>query len=70
MTFGQFIQTKRKQQNISQQQLSDACRFKHRSEISRLEAGQLEWKLSQIVAIAPLFGTSASGLLAEFEALP
>lgn len=65
--FGQFIRTKRESLGLSQQILTDACGFKHRSEISRLESGKLEWKLNQIIAIAGLFGMSVGDLLNEFE---
>jgi len=65
--FGQFIKSKRESLKLSQQSLTDACGFKHRSEISRLEAAKLEWKLSQVIAVAGLFGMSAGDLLSEFE---
>lgn len=65
--FGQFVKLKRESLGLSQQSLTTACGFKHRSEISRLEAGKLEWKLSQVIVIAGLFGMSAGDLLSEFE---
>jgi predicted transcriptional regulator len=67
LNFGQFIKSKRESLRLSQQSLTDACGFVHRAEISRLEAGKLEWKLSQVIAIAALFGMPASELLREFE---
>jgi transcriptional regulator with XRE-family HTH domain len=69
LNFGQFIKSKRESLKLSQQSLTDACGFAHRAEISRLEADKLEWKLSQVIAIAALFGMSASELLSEFEAM-
>lgn len=69
MTFGQFIKSKRELLGFSQQQLTDACGFAHRSEISRLEADKLEWKLNQIQAIAQLFGMTTGELMAEYEEL-
>lgn len=67
MIFGQFVQQKRKCLKISQQALTDACGFANHSNISRLEAGQFEWKLREVVSVARLFGLEASDLLAEFE---
>lgn len=69
ITFGQFIKLKRETLGVSQQTLTDACGLNHRSEISRLEAGKFEWKLNQVVAIAGVFGTTASKLLAEWESI-
>lgn len=67
MTFGQFIKLKRESLGLSQQQLTDVCGFAHRSEISKLEAGKIEWKLNQIQAIAQLFEMTISELLSEYE---
>lgn len=69
MTFGQFIRQKREGLGLSQQSLTDACGFAHRSEISKLEAGKLEWKLSQVQKVARLFEMTTAELLNEFENL-
>lgn len=66
--FGQFVKTKRERLGLSQHSLALACGFTHRAEISKLEAGKLEWKLSQVTAIAALFGMTAARLLEEWEA--
>lgn len=67
MTFNQFVRIKRERLGLSQQQLTNACGFAHRSEISKLEAGKLEWKLNHVMMVAALFGQTASELLAEYE---
>lgn len=67
ISFGHFIRSKRRALGIPQQALADACNFTHRGQISKLESGLLEWKLSQVTAIAPLFGMTAGGLLSEWE---
>jgi transcriptional regulator with XRE-family HTH domain len=65
--FGQFVKSKRESLGLSQHSLAIACGFTHRAEISKLEAGRLEWKLNQIIAIATLFGTTAGTLVSEWE---
>ena len=67
MTFGEYIKLKRTESKISQHTLALACGFTHRSQLSRLEAGKLEWKLSELRAIAPLLEMRAGDLLNEFE---
>ena len=68
MTFGQFIRHQRLDRGLSQQALAAACGFSQRANVSKLEAGKLEWKLEQVIVVARLFEMSASQLLAEFEA--
>ena len=67
MTFGEYIKLKRKESKISQHTLALACGFTHRAQLSKLEAGKIEWKLSEVYAIAPMLGTTGAGLLSEFE---
>lgn len=69
MTFGEFIKIKRKESNISQHTLALACGFTHRAQLCKLEAGKIEWKLSEIRAIAPLFDMTVARLMKEFEDL-
>ena len=65
MTFGQFIRQKRESLNISQKPLMDAL-DRSRGGISRLESGGLQWKLDDVIAVAPVFRMSASELVEEY----
>ena len=67
MTFGEYIKLKRKENKISQHTLALACGFTHRAQLSKLEASKIEWKLSEVYAIASLFSLTGAELLGEFE---
>ena len=68
MTFGQYIRQERTHRNLSQDTLAQALGFEHRSNIHRLETDKLEWKLSSVEKLARLFDTTASQLIADYEA--
>jgi len=67
MTFGEYVKLKRKENKISQHTLALACGFSHRAQVCKLEASKIQWKLSEIYAIAPLMGMTGAELLSEFE---
>ena len=60
MTFGEYVKLKRKESGISQHTLALACGFTHRAQLSKLEHNKIEWKLSELYAIAPLLNTATS----------
>lgn len=65
--FGEFVKYERVARKLSQDEVAKALDFTHRSNISRLESGKLEWKLREIQQLARLFKMKASRLLAKFE---
>lgn len=66
--FGKFIKAKRIQLGLTQQNLADVCCcHSHRSDICKLEADKIEWKLRDIMAISELFNLPVSQLLEEYE---
>ena len=67
MTINQFLRTKRQELGISQDTVSQALGYAHRSEVHRLETGKLEFRLRHLFILAELFGMKASELLAEYE---
>ena len=67
MNFGQFARQLREQHNISQDTMAKKLGFEHRSNISKLEAGKLEWKLSHLTKLAQVFNMTTSELLEKFE---
>lgn len=67
MNFGQFARQQRERRNISQDAMAKELGFEHRSNISKLEASKLEWKLSHLTKLAQVFNMTASELLEEFE---
>lgn len=52
----QILKERRIELRISQQALADWCGFAHRSNISRLESGELEWKLRDVLRAIELLG--------------
>lgn len=67
MTINQFLRKKRQGLGISQDTVSQALGYAHRSEVHRLETGKLEWRLKHLFVLADLFGVKASELVAEYE---
>ena len=66
-SLGYFFYQKRQELGISQDTVSQALGYAHRSEIHRLETGRLEFRLKHLFVLAELFGMKASELLAEYE---
>lgn len=67
MEINEYLRNKRQELGISQDKISQALGYAHRSEVHKLETGKLEWRLKHIFIIAKLFRISASDLIAEFE---
>jgi transcriptional regulator with XRE-family HTH domain len=64
--FGDNVRRLRHQGGLSQERLAFACRL-HRTEISLLERGERDARLSTIVRVARGLGVSPAALLAKIE---
>jgi predicted transcriptional regulator len=54
MKIHKLLRTHRKRLGISQDELTQHIGFSHRSQISKLEAGSLEWKFRDVVKACEL----------------
>ena len=64
--FGQTLRAQRTRAGLSQEQLGRSCRL-HRTEISLLERGERDPRLSTIVRLARCLGVRPSELVAALE---
>lgn len=69
MKFAEFIRDKRKAAGLSQDTVAEALGYAHRANVSRIEAGKLELKVSSLVKFAQLLGVTVSALFEEYEAM-
>jgi predicted transcriptional regulator len=56
MKISDLLKTRRKELNISQEQLAKQLDFKHRSSVHRLETGEIEWKFKDVVKACEFLG--------------
>ena len=61
-TFGERLRRARKTAGLSQEALGDSCRL-HRTEISLLERGERDPRLSTVVRLARCLGVPPSALV-------
>lgn len=54
MDIAKILRDRRRELNISQHDLALHCGFAHRANISRLEAGLLQWKWKDVVQACEL----------------
>ncbi len=64
--FGENLKKQRKEAGLSQEALGRSCRL-HRTEISLLERGERDPRLSTIVRLARCLDVSPAALLDELE---
>jgi predicted transcriptional regulator len=56
MDIAQILKDRRAELGIPQDDLAKHCGFAHRSNISRLENGKLEWKYKDVIKACKLLG--------------
>lgn len=65
--FHEFAKQKRREAGLSQDTLARAFGYTHRANVSKMEAGKLDWRFKHVIALADLLGVTAAELVAEFE---
>lgn len=66
--FHEFAKRKRQAAGLSQDTLARAFGYTHRANVSKMEAGKLDWRFKHVIILAGLLGMTAAELVAEFEA--
>lgn len=65
--FGKIAKARRLAAGLSQEQVRIALGFKNRSDVSRRETGEVEWKLVDVEKLAKLLGITASELVKDLD---
>lgn len=65
--FHEFARRKRKEAGLSQDTLAKVFGYTHRANVSKMEAGKLDWRFRHVTVLAELLGMTTAELVAEYE---